>query len=209
MPKALALLPPARLEPLTRGLATLDAILQDDWELRYYSFNAKWGKGQRMASMRDGCGDEWFLVFTGDAAFLKGLAHEHPPGDVAAIYEGLPAKLRGLRTEPSFSMDDTSYGGWFDKTWTVRSAPKLAKIMGEHLAILDGKPKTYRAYAEGYFEAEVPLAAIEHVYAEKPIDQKLIDSINPECKLASLESDLAEIGYGATATRRGRSGTSR
>jgi len=201
MPSALSLLPPAKLEPLTRSLATLDAILQDDWEFRYYSFNAKWGKGQRMASMRDGCGDEWFLVFTGDAAFLKGLAHEYPPGDVAAIYDGLPAKLGKLRTEPSFSMDDTSYGGWFGKKWTLRSAPKLAKIMRQHLEILDGKPKTYQAYAEDYFEAEVPLAAIEHVYAGKPIDQKLIDSINPERKLAGLRSDLAEIGYGKAVKR--------
>jgi len=190
------LLSPAKLEPLTRSLATLDAILSDDWESRYYSFNAKWGRGQRMASMRDGCGDEWFLVFTKDAAFLKGLAHEYPPGDVAAIYDGLPAKLSALRTEPSFSMDDTSYGGWFDKKWTIRSAPKLAKVMGQHLGILDGKPKTYRSYAEGYFEADVPLAAIEHVYAGKPIDQKLIDSINPERKLAALKADLVEIGYG-------------
>ena len=134
-------------------------------------------------------------MFTKDAAFLKGLAHEYPPGDVAAIYDGLPAKLSALRTEPSFSMDDTSYGGWFDKKWTLRSAGKLAKVMGQHLAILDGKPRTYRAYAEGYFEADVPLAAIEHVYAGKPIDQKLIDSINPERTLADLKADLVEIGY--------------
>jgi hypothetical protein len=205
-----SLLPPAQLEPLARSLAALDAILAEDWESRYYSFNTKWGKGQRMASMRDGCGDEWFLVFTNDGAFLKGLAHEYPPGDVATIYDGLPAKLQKLRTEPSFSMDDTSYGGWFDKTWTLRSAPKLAKVMREHLDILDGKPKTYRAYAEGYFEAEVPLAAIEHVYAGKPIDQKLIDFINPERTLADLQSDLTEIGYGKPrATRRGRPATSK
>lgn len=69
------------------------------------------------------------------------------------------------------------------------------EVSGQHLAILDGKPRTYRAYAEGYFEADVPLAAIEHVYAGKPIDQKLIDSINPERTLADLKADLVEIGY--------------
>lgn len=64
--------PPA-LERLTRSLAVLDAILSPDWEGRYYSFNAGWdaARGERMASMRDGCGDDWFLLFSPAGAFLK------------------------------------------------------------------------------------------------------------------------------------------
>jgi len=190
------LLPPAKLERVMRGLATLDAILSDDWEFRYYSFNTKWGRGQRMGSMRDGCGDELFVVFTKNGVFLKGLAHEYPPGDVDAIYDGLPAKLKALRSEPSFSMDDTSYGGWFDTAWTIRGAKKLGRVMRHHLAILDGQAKTYRKYAASYFNATVPLDAIEHVYAGKRLDQALVARIDPDRQLADLKLDLAEIGYG-------------
>lgn len=189
-------LPPlSELDRIARGLATLDAILSADWETRYYSFNAAWARGVRMASMRNGSGDEWFLVFTKNGAFLKGLAHEYPPGDLDEIYDGLPATLRAFRKEPAFTMEDTSYGGWFTQTWTIRSAPKLAKIVREHLEILHGEPEVYRAYAAEYFEADVPLDAIRHVYAGKKLDQGLITRINPERRLAGLKSDLAEIGY--------------
>lgn len=37
-----------------QSLAMLDAILMADWEFRYFSFNAKWGAGEMMASMRNG-----------------------------------------------------------------------------------------------------------------------------------------------------------
>jgi len=54
---------PRTLERTCRGLATIDAMLSAEWELRYFSFNAHWSAGQRMASMRNGSGDEWFFVF--------------------------------------------------------------------------------------------------------------------------------------------------
>ena len=44
--------------------ALLEAILCLDWEYRYFSFDAHWSKNQEMASMRDGSGGHWFLLFT-------------------------------------------------------------------------------------------------------------------------------------------------
>lgn len=57
--------PPETLERICRGLATLDAIVCEDWESRFFSFNSKWHvkARERMASMRNGEGDEWFLLF--------------------------------------------------------------------------------------------------------------------------------------------------
>jgi len=54
---AAGLLPPPKdLERICKGIATLDAIVCDDWEMRYYSFQQAWDatSGQRMASMRNG-----------------------------------------------------------------------------------------------------------------------------------------------------------
>jgi hypothetical protein len=54
----LSLLPDVEsLRRLWQSMAMLDAILSPDWEYRYYSFNAAWGAGEEMGSMRDGCGD--------------------------------------------------------------------------------------------------------------------------------------------------------
>ena len=77
----LSALPPINvLKKLTQSLAMLDAIIQRDWEGRYYSFNARWSIDKQMASMRNGEGDEWFCVFSKNGAFLKGLTTESRNG---------------------------------------------------------------------------------------------------------------------------------
>jgi hypothetical protein len=65
---------PRTLERLTQSIAMLEAIVSPEWEYRYFSFNRLWdeSKGERMASMRNGSGDEYFLVFGPLGAFLKG-----------------------------------------------------------------------------------------------------------------------------------------
>lgn len=51
------------LRKLTQSLAMLDAIMSPEWEDRYYSFNSQWDAGEMMASMRNGSGDEYFILF--------------------------------------------------------------------------------------------------------------------------------------------------
>src|SRR4051812_33026108 len=64
------------LKKLSQSLAMLDAIMAPEWESRYYSFNTKWGEGVMIASMRDGSGDEYFILFNPYGAIIKGFAHE-------------------------------------------------------------------------------------------------------------------------------------
>src|SRR5829696_2249314 len=86
---------PAALERTCKGLAALDAMMSDDWESRYYSFNHAWNAKakRRMASMRNGSGDDWFIVFEPGGVFVKAFWHEYPREDVKKIYSGLPTKL--------------------------------------------------------------------------------------------------------------------
>ncbi len=186
---------PADLERTCRGLATLDALMSEDWESRYYSFNANWSAGLRMASMRNGSGDDWFIVFSDAGVFVKSFWHEHKHGDVSAIYADLPRKLSPLLIEPSFDVEYVTWGGWHDgKTWTLRGD---AKPMKEELLMLQGAAKTYARYAAEYFELEdLPLDAIGHVLAGKKLDKKVIEQLGSERTLAELKSDLDEIGYG-------------
>jgi hypothetical protein len=67
---------PLALKRITKALAMLDAIVERDWEYRYYSFNSKWADYGEMASMRNGQGDDWFCVFSSKGVFLKGFDHE-------------------------------------------------------------------------------------------------------------------------------------
>jgi hypothetical protein len=98
--RALTILPPLEdLERLSMSLATLDAILSPEWQERYYSFNKAWTpqKNHRMGSMRNGCGDEYFILFTPAGAAIKGYAHEYPmarPGEPPeGMFDGFPEAI--------------------------------------------------------------------------------------------------------------------
>lgn len=46
----LAILPkPDSLRRLLQGLALLDAILEEEWQYRYYSYNSKWSDTEKWA----------------------------------------------------------------------------------------------------------------------------------------------------------------
>jgi hypothetical protein len=60
---------------------------------------------------------------------------------------------------------------------------------------LEGKPKTYCAYARDYFDREVPLAAVEAIYRHEELSDELVAKLNPELELSDLMPDAAEIGY--------------
>jgi len=188
--------PPRDLERICKGLAALDAMMSEDWQYRYYSFNHAWNTKakQRMASMRNGSGDEWFIVFESAGAFFKAFWHEYPHENVTKIYSGLLTKLLPQLNEPAFSMKHVTFGGWHDgTTWTLRG--NAVGPMQDQLEILTGDPERYRAYAADYFEVDLPVNAIAHVLAGKKLDAKLVKRITTERTLADLKGDLAEIAY--------------
>lgn len=193
--RAASLPSPKELERVCKGLAALDAMLMEDWESRYYSFNHAWNKKskQRMASMRNGSGDDWFIVFEPGGVFVKAFWHEYPREDVAKLYAGLPSKLLPHLEEGAFSMEDVTFGGWHDgTTWTLSGN---AKPMREELEMLTGDPAAYRKYVADYLELDVPVDAIAHVLAGHKLDARLVNRITTERTLAELKGDLAEIDY--------------
>ncbi|MFD4814922.1 hypothetical protein [Streptomyces sp. NPDC058418] len=76
------------LRNLCRSLAVLDMILSPDWEYRYYSFNSAWTDGNEMASMCNGSGDEYSIVFSAVGAYVRGFDHESPMSPYA--HDGEP-----------------------------------------------------------------------------------------------------------------------
>ena len=73
----LAALPDAgKLKAICQSLAMLDAIIYPQWEGRYYSFNTEWDDEIALASMRDGSGDDYFILFVPSGVIIKGFAHE-------------------------------------------------------------------------------------------------------------------------------------
>jgi hypothetical protein len=115
------------LRRLLQSLAVLDAILSPDWQSRYYSFNSRWAESLQMGSMRNGSGDDWFALFTPEGAGIVGLSHEAPMFRAGApwpgIFQGVPAELAELTTEPAFDPPNTTFvSGGVRRIWGGRVA---------------------------------------------------------------------------------------
>ena len=63
------------------------------------------------------------------------------------------------------------------------------------LSILDGRPSTYREFAEAYHEKPLDVDAIEHIYRHAPLTNEIIARLNNGITLESLTADVEQIAY--------------
>ena len=201
---------PPELLKRARALAALDLILSPEWEDRYYSFNAKWSADQMMASMRNGSGDDWMLLFDKSGwAALKGLAHESPAWEEGnlelseALQSACPEEMRRFAREPAFSWDETGFFYFREsgaEAWTrANDLTPFRHLDADEetlLGHLTGSAEDYRGYAADYFEIEVPLEIVLHAFENKPFTPELVTRLNPEVSYDEIEKELHEtIGY--------------
>jgi hypothetical protein len=193
-----------------KALAALELILSPEWEYRYYSFNANWSPSEQMASMRDGSGDEWWLVFHADGwAALKGLAHESEAwskdGDKlsAELRAVMPPEVADFAREPAFRWDSTSFAYFYlssKQRWrrvndlTIFSALDAGE--DELLRHLCGSASDYASFAADYYERPVPVDAVAEIFGLRPIADHLVSSLNSDVTLKDITDELHnEIGY--------------
>lgn len=203
------------LRNLCRSLAVLDAVLSPDWEYRYYSFNPAWAVGEEMASMRDGSGDEYSIVFSAVGAYVRGFDHESPMSPYAhdgepwpGVIDGVPSVFRPWVKEPAFTDEGNvpvvtacMWREAADSRWrhgTIdfpagRDDPDGAERLFELL--VDRSPEAYQRFAEDYYEVPVDLEAVRHVYALRPLTPDIVSSLNAETDLSDVAGDISEIGY--------------
>lgn len=201
---------PRSLMQLTKAIAMLDAIIQPDWEYRYYSYDSKWSLTENVASMRNGQGDQWFCVFGPPGVFIKGFDHESPMSswsrNAGSVWPGVldqvPSAFAFCVKEPAFSMDDTTFCVWRgvdDVQWRTGNIdyPNGEDPDGSAwmLALLDGNPETYQVYAKGYFEREISVTLIRKIYDAMPLTPELVREINPDIAFADVLKDANVIAY--------------
>ena len=197
----------ATIQRRARALAMIEAIVCPEWEDRYYSYNCKWGPDLEMASMRNGSGDDWFLLFGPFGAGIKGLAHESPlAGDpvlLLAARTSIPEDFQSFLTEPAFSWNAMSFCYWLgksDRAWNRVVHPDSERTevddgSEEFLALLHQPARAYVEFAEWYYEVSIPEESVEALYRYTPLTNSLVQSINPELAVSSVASDAVEIGY--------------
>jgi hypothetical protein len=187
---------PEILKRISQSIAMLDAVMMQEWELRYFSFNATWSPPNQMASMRNGSGDHYFILFTPHGAALKGFCRD--VGSKPNCYEGLPQVFENpFLKEPAFVTAEVSFACWnTGDQWVIRPAAALdvAHCADTLLNVTRG-PEEYQKWAEGYYERQIPLSIVRSVYNHDALTERILAELNPDLDQKQFAADLKEIGY--------------
>ncbi len=155
-----------------------------------------------MGSMRNGCGDDLFVLFSAYGAFVKGFDHERwEQYPVKDAYATVSACFSEAVQEPAFSPEQVTFCCWFSnevEKWNYAEIPPLdpdENGSNEMLDILGGDPDKYLTFAQEYYEIEVSADSVAAVFNHTSMTIALAQSLNPEIEFKSLLEDLAQISY--------------
>ncbi|ROO85034.1 hypothetical protein EDD29_2569 [Actinocorallia herbida] len=206
----------ARLRDLCRAMAMLEAILSPEWESRYHSFNRNWSPGEEMASMRNGSGDEYSIVFMSGGAYVRGFDHESAMSPYAhedhepwpGLLDSVPDVFGHCVTEPAFCdengvptvtvclwrepLDDGWRVGEIDYPTNREDPDGSTHLFG---LLIDPAPEAFKRFAEDYYGVPVDVEAVRALYELRPLTQETVSLLNAGVLVESLAEDLAEIGY--------------
>ena len=191
------------MESICKAISVLDAIISQEWQYRYYSFNSKWDTNERCLQMRNGSGDEMHIVFREDGCAINGFAHEYEQQDKSKLTNNLPAIFNEfIFGEPVISIG-TTFCLWTTelKNWQVGQLESFEDNSEEMLTIFDGQPQTYINWATEYFEESykesgIPLDTVTKIYSGQPLTKEMVLSIVDKLEdWEQLEKDLIEIDY--------------
>jgi hypothetical protein len=202
------------LRALCRALAVVDVVLNPGSHDRYHLYDTGWAPGEELASMRDGAGNEYSIVFTAAGAYVRGFDHESPMSPYATdddepwpgVLDTVPDVFRECVREPAFCDEyDTPYVTvclWrehADTAWRhgVIAFPDDGDDGADWLFALltDGTPEAYQDWAQDYYERPVDLAAVRHIYAGQPLTANVVTALNSATTLAAVAERVAATGY--------------
>ncbi|MEU3877735.1 hypothetical protein [Streptomyces sp. NPDC029704] len=202
---------PDVLRARCRALALLDVVLGGS--APRYDYFPGWRAGVDLATMENGSGDLYGVVFDPAGVFLYGFDHEcdatpwrewpraHWPG----LLEGLPAALAHYPADPSLQFE-----GFFDATvcvwreadtasWQcgpVVFAPGESDGAGWLFRVLtDGSAETVCSDAEDYYERAVDRQAVAAILAGAPLDRRTVSVLNPVAGFEAVADRARLLGY--------------
>jgi hypothetical protein len=210
-----ALPAPDELERRCQALAVLDAILSPEPRWRYFTFDAAFAPGERVAKMATATGDGWLIWFSPRGAVIRGFDHEspvspwrrEPVGPWPGLFDGLPARLRhGPRLEVE-GIESVTFCLWWDlgnPGWRAGVVAQPDKEYAdpdgsEGLLAEVGDPAADQTHAQEVYERVVPLDVIERVYHHQPLTEGLIRAVDPAADTAVALATATAVGYPVAA----------
>ncbi|MBJ7429588.1 MAG: hypothetical protein JHD28_11630 [Bacteroidia bacterium] len=191
------------LVKISKAISVLDAIISQEWEFRYYSFNSKWSKNEACLEMRNGEGNQMLILFREDGCVINGFANEYEPHDLNHLTKNMPTIFNEFMFGEPIQSIGTTFCVWTTtlKNWQVGQLENHEDGSEEMLFIFDGNPQTYIDWATEYFEGSytesgIPLATVSKIYNGETLTKEMVLSIVDELEdWEQLEKDLIEIDY--------------
>jgi len=175
-------------------LAVLDAIIEAEWEYRYFSYDSNWSDSEEMGSMRDGCGGEWFLWTSGGLAGYKCVSPED--GLMKNLEE---VKLKASKeyepfiSEPAFSMDRATSIWYLKGTKWEKYGKNVDWLIGLD-TVSNWGPSEYVSWATDYYEREISLPAVQKLFSNE-LSERTAKLLNKERDFNELAKEVLAIGF--------------
>lgn len=183
------------LKNLLKALATADAIIQPEWEHRYFSYDSSWGDDEEMASMRDGTGGHWFVHFQANrVGYLYISPNDGSIENFEEFIKKVPEEYKAFLQEPAFNADEAS-GIWLldeNEKW-LTFGKQRSEFLEDLPTIIDWGIIGYKEWAEAYYEKALSGEAIDEVF-KLNIQEYVIKQLNPNANIEELLNDLEQIG---------------
>lgn len=187
------------LERIAKAISVLDAIICQDWQYRYYSFNSNWDENEQVLQMRNGEGDEMHILFRNDGCTINGFACEYEQENISNLTYNLPEIFHEFTFGEPIKSIGTTFCLWTieNKNWQVGIIKNHENNSEKMLNVFNGNPQTYCNWAKEYFDKEnISIDTVQKIYNGEILTKEMVLIINNELDdWQQLEEDLAEINY--------------
>ncbi|MER5381438.1 hypothetical protein ABT040_14310 [Streptomyces sp. NPDC002688] len=193
-----------------------EAIVNPEGE-RYYSYSARWSETEEAATMRNGSGDEYDIVFAPTGAYIRGFDHESPlspyhhedvPAPWPGVLDSVPEAFRAYVDEPAFTDEDgcpvVTVCLWREADAPSWETGRVTFPEGHQdpdgstwlfQLLLDPTPEAFQTFAEDYYETSVNIEALRDFFELRPLDRRHIAALNPLADVGTVIAEAATIGY--------------
>ncbi|MFG0216636.1 hypothetical protein ACFU8X_26555 [Brevibacillus porteri] len=205
-------LQPEVLKQLMLVLSALDILMcQEEW-LRRYQFDPQWDEDTTFASIKNGAGDDLYILFTPEGVIVKGFDHESEMSPHAreeyevwpGIYEQVPPTLLHRLDDEALTREDVTFCLWREstdhmwKTGDIHNPQGLDDGSDFLLGMIYDIPEDYVEWAEAYYEVKVSLDVVGFAFSNTAITKEMITELNPEVDLEIATKELQAIGFTVT-----------
>lgn len=196
-----------KVQNICKAISVLDAILCQEWEYRYYSYNSQWGENEEFFEMRNGEGNQMLVLFREDGCVINGFSQDFYEFRKDYPKDELTKRLPEIFNEFIFGEPVNTIGTTFCIWSTIAEKWETGEIKtnqdgsSDMLYIFDGLPYTYIDWASDYFqdsykESGIPFDIVTKIYQGETLTKEMVLSIVDELEdWLQLESDLKEINY--------------